>query len=547
MESERTLEAQVPARELKSDLRGKVGYSILTPTFYDSNGDGIGDIPGVTQKLDYLQNLGIDIIHLTPFFPTHLYDIGYDVDDYENIDPRYGDMESFKRLVGSAHERGIHVVIDMVLNHTSIHHKWFQESRSSRDNPKRDWYIWRDAKEDGSLPNNWSANFGGNAWELDEKTGQFFLHTFLPEQPDLNFENPEVKNEIIAIMKRWTELGVDGFRLDSVNFIRKSIGLPNADANPDYVEGISHPNTKVFNRHWWYQPEMLEDLRELTEATGAFVFSESNPPEELKEWRKKIYQATASDKHAMINSTLNGMDWDADKVMDHLEEFYSMLPDGGIASYQISCHDVYKRTADRLGHPQARNAGILLYTLPGIPWEYYGDEIGMIGQEVPYDITNPFQNVTFYRFGYDRTKNPSRLSMPWDDSNHAGFTSGSPVLPVPHDYIKHNVQAEMADPHSILNQRRNLIQYRRNSNALQVGNFARIDPNNSFVGAYTLEHERQMCGVVINFSDRQQRISIDNPNARIVIASQPGGLRPGEAINLRNYVLSPDQAIVFSH
>jgi alpha-glucosidase len=535
-------------RETESppDFNGKVGYSILTPTFHDSNGDGIGDIPGVTEKLDYLQHLGIGIVHLTPFYPTHLYDIGYDVDDYENIDPRYGDLESCKNFIDASHERGIKVVTDMVINHTSIHHSWFKQSRSSRDNPKRDWYIWRDRKPDGTLPNNWAANFGGDAWELDEKTGQYYLHTFLPEQPDLNYENPEVREEMIAIMKRWTKLGVDGFRLDSINFIRKAEGLPNAIPNDTYVPGISHPNSRVKNDEWWYQPEMLDELRSFTEATGAFIFSESNPPESHKEWREKIYRAARPDNHAMINSTLNGMSWNAETVLGHLEEFYGMLQPGNIASFQTSCHDVYQRTADRIGEAQARNAALLNLTLPGIPWLYYGDEIGMHGQEVPYDLNNAFQNLTFIRFGYDRTKNPSRLSMAWDSSENAGFTTGNPVLPVPKDFRTHNVAVESSVPGSMLDFHQNLIRHRKTSPALREGTFHRLDSHNNEVGAYACKTENgQNEAVVINFSNEEQKISLDIQAAVPLIVTKSNN-QPGYTIDLRNYTLRPNEGMLLT-
>jgi glycosidase len=291
---------------------------------------------------------------------------------------------------------------------------------------------------------------------------------------------------------------------------------------------------------------MLEDLHKLTEATNAFIFSESNPPEEYKEWREKIYRAARSDKHAMINSTLNGMPWNADTVMNHLEEFYGMLHRDDIASYQTSCHDVYTRTVDRIGEEQARNAALLNLTLPGIPWLYYGDELGMHGQTIPYDFTNPFQNLTFMRFGYDRTKNPSRLSMAWDGSENAGFTTGTAVLPVHTDYKTHNVQVELMDPHSMLRLHQRLTDYRRENETIQIGTFNRIDTQNSAVGAYTLNDKLgELRGVIINFTDTRQPISLDIPSARIAMTSQPGEIRRGEEISLKRFTLPPNQAIIF--
>lgn len=537
--------------------RGEVGYSILTPSFADSNGDGIGDLEGIQQKLGYLSYLGVDAIHLTPFYKTHAYDIGYDVDDYREIDPRYGNFESIQNLITDAHTNGLKVVTDLVINHTTIHHPWFEESVSSRNNPKRNWYIWRDVKPNGENPNNWVGNFGGSAWEFDNRTDQSYLHTFLPEQPDLNWQNPEVRQAMFDVMRFWADLGVDGFRLDSLPFIAKANGLPDADENPDYHHGITHPSKRVLNNNWWFQKDLLTYLKEFAdvienEYPGKFLFSESNPPEDLKEWRPRLYQAASGNAHAIINSTLVGNPWNADAVMDHLEEFYDMLRPEDIAMLQVSNHDVTNRLVDKLtlSHPdnapeQARNAGLMLLTLPGMPWLYYGDEMGVRGRDVPYDPDNTLLNHTFRRFGYNKTKDPARLPMPWNGDVFGGFSSTKPWSPLPPYHQANNVASQIIDPQSELQLYRRLIRLRRSSDTLQNGSFQRLDAYNPSVGAYTLHNDsEEQTGVIINFTNEVQQISLDYKLVRRVLT---GSLdtSPGEILDLRQYSLRPNESIIF--
>jgi alpha-glucosidase len=546
------------------DRRGKVAYSLMPGVFYDNDGDGRGDLMGIAEKMSYIGPiLGADEVHINPFFESPEHDAGYDVAHDYKINPKFGGKEGFEALVAAGKESGVKIVMDVVPNHTSDQHPDFIASKNSPpDSPERDLYIWRRGKPDGSPPNNWESNFGGPAWtycpEIDPPEGMLYFHEFLSSQPDRNQDNPVVREKIKNIMRFWAEKGISGFRLDSILYAHKAEGMGDAIPNPDFIPGVSHPSQKVINDYKWFQPEMLEYQHEYAEFVkrelpGVFLFGESNPPRDKKNWIPRLYASAPGDVHAVINSTPIGLPWNADAQLEHAEEFFSMLRPEDIAVSQFNNHDETRRSIDKLAisHPgnadeQARNLALYQLSLPGYQLIYYGDEIGMKGQEVPYDPDNPLQNHPFRKNGYEKTKDPNRLPMCWDDSENAGFTRGNPLMPIPVDYKTRNVKTELQDPASLLNLYRRLIKYRRQSEALQNGHFKRTDTYNNAVGAYRLESESgDLKGGIINFSDKKQSVSLDISEAKVIIASQID-IRPGEVIDLTRYEMLPNQAILFS-
>ena len=425
-------------------------YQIYPRSFMDSNGDGIGDLPGIRQKLDYLQWLGVDAIWISPIYPSPMADFGYDVSDYTDIDGIFGSLADFDALLAEVHGRGMKLLLDYVPNHTSDRHPWFIDSKSSRSSAKRDWYIWRDAAPEGGPPNNWRSNFGGAAWTWDKATGQYFYHAFLKEQPDLNWRNVEVQQAMLDVLRFWLNRGVDGFRVDVMHHLAKDTQYRDNPPNPDFRPGMS-PYRELLTTHSVDLPEVHEIVALMRAVVDEYddrmlVGEIYLPLERLMAY----YGASGEGAHLPFNFQLLRLPWDAKGVATVVERYEAMLPSYAWPNWVLGNHDK-PRIATRVGAAQARVAALLLLTLRGTPTLYYGDELGMHDVAIaPDQVRDPFEkNVPGLGLGRD----PVRTPMQWTGETNAGFTTGSPWLPLADDCKTINVatlrdQAEF-DSHAL--------------------------------------------------------------------------------------------------
>ena len=470
-------------------------YQIYPRSFYDSNGDGIGDIPGITMKLDYLQDLGVDAIWLSPVYKSPMYDFGYDVSDFRAIDPVFGTLEDFDILIREAHRRGIRCIMDLVLNHTSHLHPWFLASRSSRRSPKRDWYIWHNSKH-GKAPNNWAAAFGGSAWEYDELTCQYYLHSFLREQPDLNWRNRALRKEMYREICFWLDRGVDGFRLDAVNWIVKDRHFR---SNPSWWP-FHHFLKEPYHRNRPGVHEIMKEFRGLmdeyphTMAVGeVFALPPGNPK------LAASFLGDGTDQlHLTFDFSLLYKPWNAKKIFKAIARWHKAIPKGGWPSHVLSNHD-QPRSIDRFGEDaekKARIAAILLLTLKGTPFLYYGEEIGLQAPSISKSqMVDPLgkRYWPFYK-GRDRGRTP----MQWNSSPNGGFTTHEPWLPLGDNYTEQNVETQDQDPYSILNLHRELISLRKENKALQRGKWLPLIKGDHNTIAYLRHHRDQTMAVLLN-------------------------------------------------
>jgi alpha-glucosidase len=455
----------------KSWWRRGVFYQIYPRSFQDSNGDGVGDIEGIMGRLRYLQALGVDAIWLSPIFPSPMADFGYDISDYTGVDPLFGTMVDLEALLGAAHAAGLKVILDLVPNHTSNQHPWFVESRRSRENPKRDWYIWRHPAPDGGPPNNWLSEFGGSAWQYDAATNQYFYHAFLPQQPDLNWRNPAVRQAIHDVMRFWLRKGVDGFRVDVIWHLIKDAAFRDNPSNPAFREGRP-PHERILPIHSSDQPEVHDVIagmrRVVDEFDSRVLIGEIYlPPERLVAY----YGKDLGGAQLPFNFALLSAPWNARAIEKIIHDYEAALPAGAWPNWVLGNHD-RPRVASRVGHDQARVAAMLLLTLRGTPTLYYGDEIGM--QQVPIapdQVRDPFEkNVPDIGVGRDGCRTP----MQWDATKYAGFSTSIPWLPVADDSVQNNVVNLAADTRSILSLYRALIGLRRKLPLLQSGNYVPV-------------------------------------------------------------------------
>jgi alpha-glucosidase len=446
-------------------------YQVYPRSFQDSNADGIGDIAGIIERLPYLQTLGIDAVWLSPVFPSPMADFGYDISDYIGIDPLFGAPEDFDALVSAAHAAGLKVILDLVPNHTSDRHPWFIEARSSRDNPKRDWYLWRDPKPDGSAPNNWLSEFGGSAWTLDDATGQYYYHAFLAEQPDLNWRNPEVREAIHGVMRFWLGKGVDGFRVDVIWHLIKDAEFRDNPPNPYYREGRP-PHEKILTQYSTDQPEVHEVVagmrRVIDEFDDRVLIGEIYLPfERLVAYYGNDLRGAQMPFNFALLSTL----WSARSIEKIIADYEAALPKGAWPNWVLGNHD-RPRVASRVGAAQARVAAMLLLTLRGTPTLYYGDEIGMHQVAIAPDrVQDPFEkNVPGIGVGRDGCRTP----MQWDATRHAGFSTAPPWLPLADDFRRENVANLEADAQSILHLYKALIRLRKQLPQLRSGDYVPV-------------------------------------------------------------------------
>ena len=451
--------------------RGTV-YQVYPRSFMDSNGDGVGDLRGILERLDYVRWLGVDALWISPIYPSPMKDFGYDVSDYTGVHPMFGTLADFDELVAAAHARELKVLLDFVPNHSSDQHPWFVESRRSRDNPKRDWYLWRDPAPGGGPPNNWLSCFGGSAWQLDPATGQYYYHAFLKEQPDLNWRNPELIEAMLGVLRFWLDRGVDGFRVDVLWHLIKDDEFRDNPANPAWREGMD-PFQQLVPVQTTDRPEVhgiVTRVRRLfDEYENRVIIGEIYlPVERLVQY----YGADLTGAHLPFNFQLISAKWDARHLAKLIDEYEAALPAGAWPNWVLGNHDQH-RIASRVGPAQARVAAMLLLTLRGTPTLYYGDEIGMRDVEIPPErVQDPFEkNVPGKGLGRD----PERTPMQWCDEPHAGFSLAEPWLPVSPDYPRVNVQLQRDDPESMLTLYKRLIDLRRGEPALEIGRFERYE------------------------------------------------------------------------
>ena len=441
-------------------------YQIYPRSFQDSDGDGVGDLSGVIQRLDYLKWLGIKAIWISPFYPSPMKDFGYDICDYTGVDPIFGSIEDFDRLANEVHGRGLKIILDLVPNHTSDQHPWFIESRSSRDNPKRDWYLWEDATEDGKPPNNWLAMFGGTAWEWDELTQQYYYHAFLKEQPDLNWRNPEVREAMYNVMRFWLDKGVDGFRVDVMWHMIKDKELRNNPVNGDYMPYMA-TYEQLLPVYSTDQPEVHEIVQEMRKLLDQYhermmIGEIYLPIHKLVSY----YGPDNNGAHLPFNFTLLSAPWDAATIAGSIDEYEGALPEQGWPNWVLSNHD-QPRITSRVGIQQSRVAAMLLLTLRGTPTIYYGDEIGLRDVPIPFDEVRDPQGLNMPEKNLSR--DPARTPMQWDSSKHAGFTTGKPWLRQDRTSHRDNVQLQKDNEYSMLRLYKQLIEMRQREPSLMHG------------------------------------------------------------------------------
>jgi oligo-1,6-glucosidase len=534
-----------------------VVYQIWPRSFADGDGDGIGDLAGITSRLDYLATLGVDVLWLSPIYPSPQDDAGYDISDYQNIDATFGSLEQFDALLAAVHERGMKLIMDLVVNHTSNEHPWFVESRASKDNPMRDWYWWRPAREGmnagdpGAEPNNWGSVFSGPAWELDDNTGEYYLHLFSRKQPDLNWENPEVRREIYSMMRWWLDRGVDGFRMDVINFISKDPGLPDGqvhdgglygDGMPYFVDGPRiHEFLQEMHRQVFSGREGLITVGEMPGVTVEEARLYTDP---ARRELDMVFQF----EHVQVDHGETRWDPRPLRLRDLkaiLGRWQTGLAEVGWNSLYWNNHDqprVVSRFGDD-GEHRVRSAkllGTVLHLHRGTPYIYQGEELGMTN--VPFDSIDDFsdiQSINHYAEAVSTGDDPeavvaalrvlardnARTPMQWDDSRNAGFTSGTPWVTVNPNYEKINAQAEIADDDSVFHHYRRLIELRHTEPAVAHGDFHMLLADHDQVYAFTRRLGNTELLVLANFSGEPTTIEVPDADrwkgTELLLANYP--------------------------
>ena len=540
-----------------------VVYQIYPRSFQDSNGDGIGDLAGITSRLEYIRKLGADTIWLSPIYKSPNDDNGYDISDYQDIMKEFGTMADFDQMLEKAHALGLKIVMDLVVNHSSDEHRWFVESRSSRDNPYRDYYIWREGKN-GAVPNNWCSCFGGSAWEFDQQTGMYYLHLFSKKQPDLNWDNPVVRDEIFRMMDWWLQKGIDGFRMDVISLISKPDGLPDGEPGPNgyasFLMAANGPHEHEYLREMNQKVLSKYDLLTVGECAGVTL-------EEAKSY------ANLDGSELSMVFQFEHMEADFHPLLGRYAEQHKNLPKlkeilsrwqrelDGVAwnSLYWDNHD-QPRVVSRYGSdsPQyrelsAKMLATCLHMMQGTPYVYQGEELGMTNYPwTGIDQINDIESLGNYRAyharGYmteeegirmmrQRSRDNARTPMQWDATPEAGFTTGTPWLPVNPNYVSINAAEQLARPDSVFHYYRKLIALRRETDVIVFGHYELLEPEHPDLFVYTRSFRNESLLVVCNFSEREQSYSIpaEYQDASILIANYPepapfGTLRPWEAV-----------------
>lgn len=496
--------------------RGAVIYQIYPRSFMDTDGDGVGDLPGIIGKLDYIASLGVDAIWISPFFKSPMADFGYDIADYRDVDPLFGTLDDFDRLLARAHALDIKVMIDQVLSHTSIEHEWFEESRQSRDNPKADWYVWADAKPDGSPPNNWLSIFGGVAWRWEPRRGQYFLHNFLASQPDLNFHNPDVRAATLDNVRFWLDKGVDGLRLDAINFCFHDAQLRDNPPKPPELRtgrGFSPDNPYAFQYHYYNntRPENLDFLVELRRLLDQYPGSTTLGEVASEDSLATMAAYTNRQRlHMSYSFELLTQDFSAAHIRHTVQELEARMPDGW-PCWAISNHDV-ERVVTRWGGNQppaqlGNQLTAMLGSLRGSVCIYQGEELGLPEAEVPFDaMRDPFGIAFWPDF---KGRDGCRTPMPWENTTDAGFSQGKPWLPIPSEHRTLAVAQQDADPHSSLNGFRKFMHWRATQPALCHGDIHFLDTPEPIL-AFTRSTGKQTLLAAFNLSASPAEVTLAN-------------------------------------
>lgn len=540
---------------------GAVVYHIYPRSLQDANGDGVGDLPGIINRLAYLQGLGVDVIWLSPFYPSPMADFGYDVSDYCNVDKSFGTLDDFKELLAEAAKRAIKVIIDLVPNHTSDEHPWFRASRQSLSNGYSDWYIWRDGQldEEGNRypPNNWlDALTGRSAWEWDTKRQQYYLHSFHAKQPDLNWANPQVREAIKQAMRFWLDLGVDGFRVDAVYWMAKDPLLHDDPPNENYVEGEDAPYESLRHDNSSGWPAVYSHLNELAsvlkeepyQGKARFMVTEAYPERHNPVASyMAFYEGVDPQVAAPFNFEGVSLPWRARDWHRFLKSFHAALRSESplcVASYAFGNHDK-SRLASRIGLEAARSAAVMLMTLPGMVFIYYGEELGMV--DVPIPVERVQDPAALGDPAKGQGRDPQRTPMQWTGEMHAGFTEAAePWLPVAADYKTNNVEVQGHDKSSFLSLYRTLGKLRRESPALRYGTIEVLDLKQSGALAYVRAYESQRLLTVINFGNKSLEVKLNLGLDGRLISSVSDGRESARHSSKGVLRLQPHQAVVYN-
>lgn len=500
-------------------------YQIYPRSFQDLSGDGIGDLNGITFRLDYLSELGVDAVWISPFFTSPMTDFGYDVANYRQVDPVFGGQDDFRMLLDEAHARGIKVMIDLVPCHTSDQHPWFVEARSSRDSAKRDFYVWRDPV-DGHEPNNWRSLAGGRSWTFDQATRQYYLHSFLSTQPDLNWDNPEVRHQMKEVVRFWFDMGVDGMRVDAIWGISKDPNLgddsPNGDfyGDPDSYGAFVHDHCK-------HGPHFEQYLRELASVCDEYddrqMVFEFYPDEKLGDiWQQYHEVLSVHPRASAFFMEHRHNDWHGEHTGWNISR-YLETADGALPFFCVGNHD-QPRIASRLGFGRARALQFLNLLCPGISVIYYGDELGMENGELTdsavRDAFSPNHSPV-------DSRDLERTPMQWDGSRYSGFANVKPWLPVHKNHKTVNVAAELSDEGSMLRLQQRLLGLRRDMPLLIQGDMKKIDAGNGFILGFRRQLDDQRAYVFVNFADSEQSVQLPEPGALICATDEHVTLHDG--------------------
>ena len=539
----------------KTWWKESVVYQIYPRSFYDSNGDGIGDLKGITEKLDYLKELGINVIWLSPVYQSPNDDNGYDISDYEAIMTEFGTMADFDEMLAKAHSLGIKIVMDLVVNHTSDEHKWFIESRSSKDNPKRDYYIWKDGK-DGKEPNNWGSAFSGSAWQMDETTGQYYLHLFSKKQPDLNWENDKVREEVYSMMTRWFDKGIDGFRMDVISLISKDQSFPDGPTygglygsfescanGPRVHEFLQEMNKKVLSKY---------DIMTVGECAGVTL-----------EEAKKYANSDGTELNMVFQFEHTGLDddstmkWSTKKMplvplKENLTKWQNGLNEVAWNSLYFCNHD-QPRIVSRLGSEKeeyrelsAKCIATCLHMMQGTPYVYQGEELGMTNTVFNLEAINAYHELTekgvispeelFPKICH-KSRDNARTPMQWDDSKNAGFTTGTPWIDVNPNYTEINAKEQIAREDSVFNYYKKLIALRKEYEIIVYGDYNLLFPEDEDLFVYERSLDGKKLLVACNFSESEREFDFDTVNNGKVLINNY------KDFNLYNKKIRPFEAI----
>lgn len=544
-----------------------VVYQIYPRSFQDSNGDGIGDLRGIISRLDYLQELGVDVVWLSPVYKSPNDDNGYDISDYEDIMDEFGTLGDWEDLLNGLHTRGIKLMMDLVINHSSDEHAWFLESRSSKDSPYRDYYIWRPAGPDGEMPNNWSSIFSGPAWELDEKTGEYYLHLFSRKQPDLNWENPKLRDALYKMMAFWLDKGVDGLRMDVINMISKVEGLPSA-----HQEGLAPGELAGGGEYYMNGPRVHEYLQEMNrkvlskydvmtvgETPGATVEDAILYTAEDRHELQMVFQFEHMDVDSGPGGKWNVTPWTLTKLRDILHKWQVGLAERGWNSLYLNNHD-QPRMVSRFGDDgeyrviSAKMLATLLHTLKGTPYIYQGEEIGMTN--VKFSRLEDYKDIEIHNMYREKVtdgggdhdtvlkaihvkgRDNARTPMQWDSSANAGFTEGTPWLNLNPRYEEINVEQALADPDSIFYYYQKLIRLRKEHPIMVYGDYELLLPEHENIYAYTRTLEGERWLILLNFCETPQTVELlDELNAvtETIISNYPEEQAAMDRRTLRPY------------